>query len=578
MGIQMKRSVVRRTAATIASAGLILAVVPTTALAASTACAAGATCEGVATGSYGDTAWKIQMPAKFNGTVLLYSHGYRIKTPVPAALATPLGLPLSPEYSKIAFPAFASTFGSDVAYVGNSAAAVAPTAAAAAGLLAQGYALAGAGFASQGWATAEGVQAGELLLAHINGGGIAGVKKTLVWGSSLGGLITQTLAERNPTKIAGSLPTCAALAGPEQAFGSAMTVLYTWKTLIAPNLRVANYQSYGQALTDLGTVLTTLGGVAAGTVTTSAVGYPVAQANMLAALMAGLPTKSSVYDGQTVNPAFATMGTAAALAGGYSPASAGASTAGAMLQNVGAAAALGILGRFDLEQRARVIGSIPTTDSANFNDNVNVVYSKLLSDEQRGEFGDTLNASTVMPNLLNAMLAKLDSSTGNADLRFPANGAAVNAVRGLPAAKGVYKVPTVLITTEYDPIVPAGNTGGFYDKLAASHAKQGSGLFRVAQYYTAPSEDGYTKFAAGAKSVDAAASAAAAASGIGHCAFGVDNSAELIGAVSALNHLIFAKDASAIRATNRTTWQLPGVNGDGGYVPDPLKATAAATR
>ena len=106
--------------------------------------------------------------------------------------------------------------------------------------------------------------AGESLLKYINSGAISGVKKTLVWGESLGGLISQTLAERNPGKIAGSLPTCAPLEGPEAAFNSAMTVLFTWKTLIAPTLRVANYQSYAQALGDLGTVLTILGGVGAG--------------------------------------------------------------------------------------------------------------------------------------------------------------------------------------------------------------------------------------------------------------------------------------------------------------------------
>ena len=178
---------------------------------------------------------------------------------------------------------------------------------------------------------------------------------------------------------------------------------------------MANYTSYAQALTDLGTVLQTLQGVGNGTISVSSVGYPVAQANLLAGLMGGLPTVSAVYDGVTVNPAFGTLGTAAALAGGYQPASAGASSAAAMLQNVGAAAALGIMARYDLEQRARLVAGIPATESANFTDNVNVAYSKVLSDEQRGEFGDTLNASTVMPNLLNAMLAKLDASKGDGE-------------------------------------------------------------------------------------------------------------------------------------------------------------------
>jgi pimeloyl-ACP methyl ester carboxylesterase len=192
------------------------------------------------------------------------------------------------------------------------------------------------------------------------------VKHIRAWGPSLGGLISQTLAERNPGKIQSVMPFCGAVAGPEQAFSTAMTVLYSWKSLIAPTLKVANYGSYAEALGDLGTVLKVLGGAATTPVTP--VGYPLAQSNLLAGLMGGLPTKSSVYDGITVNPIIDVLaqnpaigpGAApgAASAQGYSPVTAGASSAVAMLQNVGTAAALGILGRFDLEQRARLIAQI----------------------------------------------------------------------------------------------------------------------------------------------------------------------------------------------------------------------------
>lgn len=568
----MKRSMIRRSVAAVAAASIALVSVSLSAPAASAAeaCALGATCEGKVAGTLGESTYKIVMPAKFNGTVLLYSHGYRIATPVPAALAQPLGLTSAP-YVKISQPAFATAFGSDVAYIGGGSADVAPSDAVAQNLLAQGYALAGAGYAKQGWATAEGVEAGTLLLNHVRGGGVAGVKKVLAWGTSLGGLIAQVLAEKNPGKIAGSLPTCAPLAGPEQAFSSAMTVLYTWKQLIAPTLRVANYQSYTQALTDLATVLQTLNGVAAGTVSVSAVGFPVAQANLLAGLTAGLPTKSAVYDGESVNPAFATMGTAAAMAGGFQPASAGASSAAAMLQNVGAAAALGVLGRYELEQRARVIANIPADQSANFNDNVDVRYTSELSEEQRGEFGDTLNASPVMPNLLNAMQAKVDSTLGDANARFPQNPAAVLAVRALPAPTGVYKSPTVLISTTYDPIVPAGNTQWFYgvlSKNAKAVAKKTKKVAPVSQFYTVPLTDTWTVFDAGAKGPNAAASAAGATSGVGHCNFTTD---QLLGSVAALNRLVSAKTASQVKAANKLVYAKPGVNNDGMFRPDPLK-------
>lgn len=577
-----------RAVAAIASAGLLVVGLPlaTAPAQAATACALGQTCTGALTGKLGDSPFEIRMPAKFNGTVLMYSHGYRFSGPVPAAFAGPtvLGLVGNPAYTQITNPAFTAGFGSPVAFQANNSPEVAPNSTVAANLLAQGFALAGSGYARQGWAAAEGVDAGEALLNYVRGGGIAGVKNVRAWGPSLGGLISATLAERNPGKIQSSMPICGALEGPEQAFSTAMTVLFTWKTLVDPSLKVANYTpglpGYVEALSDLGKVLGTLG--AAATTPVTRAGYPLAQANLLAGLMGGLPTVSSVYDGQTVNPAFAQLGTAAALGGGFSPSSAGASSAVAMLQNAGTAAALGILGRYDLEMRAREIAKIPATESANFNDNVNTSYNLLLTSEQRGEFADVLNATTVMPNALNMMLGKLDSTYGNAAARFPANPAAVLAVRGLPAPTGKYTSPTVLMSTTYDPAVPAGNTGEYLASLRDSHAKSGSkGAFRASAYYTVPPAAGWTRFAPGGRSPDAAASVVAlGGSGVGHCVF---TNTQLLAAASAWSavtnadggsgRLALVKGTGQMKVANRKMWQVSGVNGDGAYVPPALKDT-----
>lgn len=583
----MRMSVNRRLVAAVATAGLVVVALPMTATSASAvdACAAGATCDVSLNGSLGVSPGKIMMPANFNGTVLLYSHGYRIGTPVPAALAAPLGLTTDPNSVRLSVPSFAAAFGSDVAFMGGNGAEVAPNTTVATNLLSQGYALAGAGYAKQGWASAEGVQAGETMLAHIEAGAIPGVKKVLVWGSSLGGLISQTIAERNPSKIAGSLPACGVLMGPEQAFNTAMSVMFTWKTLIAPTLRVANYQSYPQALGDLATVLGTLSAVS--TTPISAAKFPTAQANLLAGLLGGLPSKSAVYDGITVNPIIATLAAnpaigpaaapSAASAQGYSPVTAGASSVVAMLQNVGGAAALGILGRYELEQRARAIASIPATESANFNDNVQVSYTNLLSPEQAGEFGDTLNASTALAGgVLKVMLGTLDASKGNATVRFPANAAAVAAVKSLPAPTGKYSVPTVFLSTTFDSIVPAGNSFEFHALLAASAKKQGK-LLRSSQFYTSPPEDGWTSFQPGAKAPDTALSVAKLnGSGVGHCVFSTDNQVQWINAVAALNSMSNAKTARDIKKINHTMWLTPGVNGDGFFEPDPLKHPALA--
>ncbi|MDI1289518.1 MAG: hypothetical protein PSX37_06155, partial [bacterium] len=121
-------SVNRRFVAAVATAGLVVVALPLTATSASAvdACAAGATCDVSLNGSLGVSAGKIMMPANFNGTVLLYSHGYRIGTPVPAALAAPLGLTTDPTAVRLSVPSFAAAFGSDVAFMGGNGAEVAP--------------------------------------------------------------------------------------------------------------------------------------------------------------------------------------------------------------------------------------------------------------------------------------------------------------------------------------------------------------------------------------------------------------------------------------------------------------------
>jgi len=337
---------------------------------------------------------------------------------------------------------------------------------------------------------------------------------------------------------------------------------------------VANYTAgavgYGEALGDLATVLTLLGGFATTPVTPA--GYPFAQANLLAGLMAGLPTKSSEYDGQTQNPAFASLGTLAALGGGFQPASAGGSSVVAMAQNVGAAAALGILGRYEMEMKVRQIGQIPPNESANFTDNVNVRYSKLLSPEQRGEFGDTLNATTVIANPLNAMLGTLDSTRGSTTARFPANPKAVAIVEGLAAPTGAYKVPTVLITSTYNEVVPPGNSSEFVDQLTASFEKQNKakrGIFKAAAFYTIPPADGWTKFLPGAKGPNAALSVAAlGGSGVGHCTL---TSKQMLRSIKALDAMVSAKTAKEVAAAKRLVFATQGVNKDRLFQPDALK-------
>ena len=589
----MKKVLVRRSLAAVMSVGLVAVGIPLATAPAQAqveACALGATCEGQVPTTLGTGSYTIKMPQKFNGTVMMYAHGYRFSVPLPAALAAAAGVASSPNYERIQNPAFAATFGSDVAFRALNTPNVAPSAAAEAQLLAQGYALAGIGYPRQGWSVAEGVLVGESIMRSIRSGLVKDTKRVVTWGNSMGANIAATIAERNPKRINGFLGGCGAYAGPEALLGNAMTLLFAWKTLLAPNLKLANYApgqaGFAQALTDIGTIGQIAAGVAAGQANSQATGIPVGQANMLGSLLAGYPTNSREYDGITVNPIVAQLAAnpaigqvsapGAALAQGFSPVTAGQNSAAAMLQNAVEAAALGVFVRYDLEQRARTALNLAPTANANFTDNVPVRYSALLSSEQRGEFLDTMNSR--FPNGTDIMLGQLDASIGNPAIRYAANPDVVNWLRALPGPKGTYAQPTVLMTTSSDVVTPAGNQGMYANLLERSWKKQGAkaGLNKIVSIYTVPPADGYTKFDPGAKTPNAAASRAASNSGVGHCQFELlDNSVQVVNAVTTLNRLMNAKTQKQIAAARRLAFNTPGVNSDRDFVPDALKRPLA---
>jgi hypothetical protein len=220
------------------------------------------------------------------------------------------------------------------------------------------------------------------------------------------------------------------------------------------------------------------------------------------------------------------------------------------------------------------LASIPATDSANFNNNVPVRYSQLLSPEQRAEFEGTFTAGG--PGLLDRMLGALDASIGSVTARFPANPAAVAAVNALPAAKPAYGKPAVFMSTTYDPIVPAGNQYEFFEDMAGTKAAQraaDSGTLKAAQYYTMPLELEYTKFEPGAKGPSTPLSVAATGgSGVGHCTFTAEQHAA---GVASLRALIRAKTPKAIAAAKRIPYRAPGVNRDRFFAPELLKEPLA---
>ncbi|HEX5506163.1 MAG TPA: prolyl oligopeptidase family serine peptidase [Thermomicrobiales bacterium] len=147
-------------------------------------------------GTLGGAAYRIEVPANWNGTLVLYSHGYVVPgDPNPALDA---GDPLT-----------------------------------AAWLLQQGYALAGSAYRSTGWAVQDALQDQVALLDYFDSQ-FGTPARTIAWGHSLGGMITAGLVQRYPDRFAGALPMCGVLAGGVGVWNSVLDASFAFKTLLAP--------------------------------------------------------------------------------------------------------------------------------------------------------------------------------------------------------------------------------------------------------------------------------------------------------------------------------------------------------
>src|SRR5713101_8437541 len=157
------------------------------------------------TGTLADGAtYLIEVPANWNGTLFLYSHGY-----VP---------PGSPNPARDVGDPFTRFF-----------------------MLSSGFALAGSSYATRGWAIHEAIpdQIAILdLFKLMDGPSPRGV----AWGHSLGGLVTAALIQRHPGRFDAALPMCGVLSGGVAAWNTALDSAFAFKTLLAPGtgLQVVN--------------------------------------------------------------------------------------------------------------------------------------------------------------------------------------------------------------------------------------------------------------------------------------------------------------------------------------------------
>ena len=138
----------------------------------------------------------IEVPANWNGTLFLYSHGYVV--PGSRNPAQDVGDPFTRFF-----------------------------------MLSSGYALAGSSYATTGWAIHEALK-DQIAVLEVFEKLFERPKKTIAWGHSLGGIITAGLIQRNPERFVAALPMCGVLSGGVATWNTALDAVFAFKTLLAP--------------------------------------------------------------------------------------------------------------------------------------------------------------------------------------------------------------------------------------------------------------------------------------------------------------------------------------------------------
>jgi alpha-beta hydrolase superfamily lysophospholipase len=151
----------------------------------------------VYTGTFPDGAtYIIHVPGNWNGTLLLYSHGYT----------------------------FPGTDNPADDFSGSASGSY---------LLAQGYALAGSSYATTGWALHEAFR-DQIDVLDTFDSLVGKPNRTIAWGHSMGGIITAGLVQKFPHRFSGALPMCGVLAGAVGLWNEGLDEAFAFTTLLAP--------------------------------------------------------------------------------------------------------------------------------------------------------------------------------------------------------------------------------------------------------------------------------------------------------------------------------------------------------
>jgi pimeloyl-ACP methyl ester carboxylesterase len=180
----------------------VAAAAPASAATARTACPAPIVAgDNVLCGSLADGAtYLIEVPAHWNRTVFLYSHGYVVPG-------------------------------------GNNPAQDVGDPATGGWLLTHGFALAGSSYSSTGWAIAQALP-DQIATLKVFQAQVGRPRRTIAWGHSLGGIITAGLIQRYPHRFSAALPMCGVLAGGVATWNTALDAAFAFQQLIDPAVQV----------------------------------------------------------------------------------------------------------------------------------------------------------------------------------------------------------------------------------------------------------------------------------------------------------------------------------------------------
>jgi pimeloyl-ACP methyl ester carboxylesterase len=380
--------------------------------------------------------YAMMVPANFNGTVYLYSHGYRPNIAIPAGI---------PGYG---------------GYTVTNTPQPGPNATVIGALLAKGYGVVGSGFARQGWNADSAIKTNVELVGLFKKQ-FTKTTKVVAWGESLGGFITQALAEKHSDLFSAAAPLCMA-SDVSPLMTMAGDALWGIKSFFDPTIKGGNYSAgaagYAEAMGDLVKVFTVIGTLqaafaanpstpawpATSKVPDAIKGIPSRSALVMVALMSGIPMQSANFD-STSAPAGLPASNALSFQLAINPAF-------AALQNLANAAALGVLAMYDLELQA---------GGAIF-DNTATDYAARVAEDQFA-WASALSGTSGTAGLLSVLAASP---------RAKANPAAVAKLKTLASHSGKVEIPTILFTGVADPVTTAGNQQSVIDKYATYWAEK----------------------------------------------------------------------------------------------------------